>query len=171
MIVDANGVCLKTSDQALEDLYQNKPLTGIWEKDVDITKYNHYVHLMDLPWTPLDSQIPKAEPDLELFASLQNHWLIPEEYQKLDVESLVLSLCNTDEERQRVNMEMEYFKKVNWIPVLQTLKYIVDTMRQNQIVWGVGRGSSVASYTLFLLGVHKIDSIYYQLDFKEFAKT
>jgi DNA polymerase III alpha subunit len=50
------------------------------------------------------------------------------------------------------------------------LKYLVDTMRENKIVWGVGRGSSVASYVLYLIGVHKIDSIKYELDINEFLK-
>jgi DNA polymerase III alpha subunit len=43
-------------------------------------------------------------------------------------------------------------------------------MRSNNIVWGVGRGSSVASYVLYLLGVHKVDSIKYGLDIREFLK-
>ena len=50
------------------------------------------------------------------------------------------------------------------------LKYLVDTMREHNIVWGVGRGSSVASYCLYLLGVHKINSIKFELDIKEFLK-
>jgi DNA polymerase III alpha subunit len=56
------------------------------------------------------------------------------------------------------------------IPVLKTMKYVVDTLRANGVVWGVGRGSSVASYCLFLLGVHKIDSIKYKLSIGEFFK-
>jgi DNA polymerase III alpha subunit len=43
-------------------------------------------------------------------------------------------------------------------------------MRDNNIVWGVGRGSSVASYVLYLLGIHKIDSIKYNLSPDEFFK-
>jgi DNA polymerase III alpha subunit len=46
----------------------------------------------------------------------------------------------------------------------------VETMRVNNIVWGVGRGSSVASYVLYLIGVHKIDSMYYDLDIEEFLR-
>jgi DNA polymerase III alpha subunit len=34
----------------------------------------------------------------------------------------------------------------------------------------VGRGSSVASYVLFLIGVHKIDPIKYELPIEEFFK-
>jgi DNA polymerase III alpha subunit len=38
------------------------------------------------------------------------------------------------------------------------------------VLWGVGRGSSVASYCLYILGVHKVDSIKYELDIHEFLK-
>ena len=54
--------------------------------------------------------------------------------------------------------------------VLKCMKYIVDTLREHNIVWGVGRGSSVASYVLHLLGVHKIDSIKYDIPIGEFFK-
>jgi len=43
-------------------------------------------------------------------------------------------------------------------------------MRRNNIVWGLGRGSSTASYVLYLLGVHKINSLYYDLSIEEFLK-
>ena len=43
-------------------------------------------------------------------------------------------------------------------------------MRENQLIWGVGRGSSTASYVLYLLGVHRIDSMYYDLDPEEFLR-
>ena len=54
--------------------------------------------------------------------------------------------------------------------LLRYLKYFVDTMRENNVVWGLGRGSSVASYVLYLIGVHKIDSMYYDLDVGEFLR-
>jgi DNA polymerase III alpha subunit len=54
--------------------------------------------------------------------------------------------------------------------LLRYLKYFVDTMRKNSVLWGLGRGSSVASYVLYLLGVHRINSLYYDLDIKEFLK-
>jgi len=43
-------------------------------------------------------------------------------------------------------------------------------MRENGIVWGVGRGASVASYVLYLIGVHRINSIQYGLDWREFLR-
>ena len=65
---------------------------------------------------------------------------------------------------------MTLFAKNDMIPVLKTMKYVVDTLRKNNIVWGVGRGSSVSSYVLFLIGIHKIDSIKYNLPIEEFFK-
>ena len=62
------------------------------------------------------------------------------------------------------------FQEREAFDLLRYLKYLVDTMRKNNIVWGVGRGSSVASYVLYLIGVHKINSMYYDLDIAEFLK-
>jgi DNA polymerase III alpha subunit len=54
--------------------------------------------------------------------------------------------------------------------LLRYLKYLVDVMNDNQVIWGVGRGSSVASYVLYKLGVHRIDSLHYDLDPAEFLR-
>jgi len=48
--------------------------------------------------------------------------------------------------------------------------YFVDTLRKHNILWGVGRGSSVSSYILYLIGIHRIDSIKYNLNIGEFLK-
>ena len=97
-------------------------------------------------------------------------WFMPEEYKQFDIEKYVLGLCKTSEETKRVNYELNLFKSHAMMDVLQFLKYMVDTLRKNNIVWGVGRGSSVASYVLYLLGVHKVDSIKYNLDPTEFLR-
>ena len=54
--------------------------------------------------------------------------------------------------------------------LLRYLVYLVDIMKDNHIIWGVGRGSSVASYVLYLLEIHKVDSMYYDLDINEFLR-
>lgn len=102
--------------------------------------------------------------------SCQNKWFIPDTYKKLDIAKYVLDLCETDEELQRVGHELLLLQERDMFPLLQYLKYLVDTMRENKIVWGVGRGSSVSSYVLFLLGVHRINSLYYDLSIDEFLK-
>jgi DNA polymerase III alpha subunit len=79
-------------------------------------------------------------------------------------------MCNTDAELQRVGTELLLYQERNMFDLLRFLVYIVDVMREQDIVWGVGRGSSVASYVLYLIGVHKIDSLYYDLDIAEFLR-
>ena len=100
----------------------------------------------------------------------QTTWFMPEEYKTLDIAAHVLSLCKTDAELQRVGQELMMFQERDLFNLLRYLKYLVDVMRQNNVIWGVGRGSSVASYVLYLLGVHRIDSMFYDLDPAEFLR-
>ena len=78
--------------------------------------------------------------------------------------------CTTTQQRDRVYAELLEYENRGMVIVLKFLKYLVDVCNENNIVLGVGRGSSVASYCLYLLGVHRIDSIKYKLDIKEFLK-
>ena len=100
----------------------------------------------------------------------QRNWLMPVEYKELDIAQHIIDLCKTDAEIQRAGQELLMFQERNLFNLLKYLKYLVDTMQSNNIIWGVGRGSSVASYVLYLLGVHKIDSMYYDLDPGEFLR-
>jgi DNA polymerase III alpha subunit len=97
------------------------------------------------------------------------HWFIPDEYCPNLVEFLYAQ-CTTKEQTQRVDQELELFVKTGMYDLLHVMKYVVDTLRENNVVWGVGRGSSVASYVLYLIGVHKVDSVKYKLPIEEFFK-
>ena len=99
-----------------------------------------------------------------------DHWFIPEPYASLDVAKYLYDRCKTLQERKRVSEELELFRAKNLDNMLRLMIYIVQTMEDNQVVWGVGRGSSVASYCLYLIGVHCVDSIRYNLDIQEFLK-
>jgi hypothetical protein len=113
--------------------------------------------------------LPKAT--IEEFDQLnQQQWFMPEEYKQLNIVEFLLDKTQNEEQYQRVVQELELFAQHNMIDVLKYIKYLVDTMRKNNIVWGVGRGSSVASYVLYLIGIHKVDSIKYELDIHEFLK-
>jgi DNA polymerase-3 subunit alpha len=100
----------------------------------------------------------------------QRDWHMPKEYQQLDIAQHILDLCATDAELQRCGDELLMFQERGLFELLKYLKYLVDTMRSNNLIWGVGRGSSVASYVLYKLGVHRIDSMYYDLDPHEFLR-
>lgn len=98
-----------------------------------------------------------------------SNWFIPNDYYP-NLTEMLYGMCSTEEQKNRVSQELELYIKHNMYDVLHVMKYIVDTLRANNIVWGVGRGSSVASYVLFLIGVHKIDSIKYSIPIEEFFK-
>lgn len=120
-----------------------------------------------LLWTfPDDGDI--SVPDWD--SVQQQNWHMPEEYQQLDIAEHVVSLCDTPEKLQRVGHELLLYQERGLFDLLRYLKYLVDVMRDNCVIWGVGRGSSVASYVLYLLGVHRIDSMYYDLDAAEFLR-
>lgn len=99
----------------------------------------------------------------------QLEWFMPKDYYPNLVEMLY-GMCDTKEQTDRVSEELTAFIEHGMMDLLFYLKYLVDTLRENNIVWGVGRGSSVASYVLYLIGVHKIDSIKYNLDWREFLR-
>ena len=101
----------------------------------------------------------------------QENWYMPVDYKNLDIVAHVRSVCPPwDPNYTRAEQELELFQSRNMLNLLKWLKYFVSISRENNIVLGVGRGSSVASYVLYLLGVHKIDSIKYNLDYREFFR-
>ena len=91
-------------------------------------------------------------------------------YKNFDIAKWCLDQCENDEQVQRVGRELVMYQKRGLMSLLLFLRYFVKTMRSHNIVWGVGRGSSVASYVLYLIGVHKIDSIFYDLDVEDFLR-
>ena len=125
--------------------------------------------LLDNPLIPLTEMYDTVS--VEQFDWMnQQEWMMPSEYKQLDIAEYLLGLCETDAELQRVGQELLLYNEKNLFDLLRYLKYLVDTMKDNNIIWGVGRGSSVASYVLYLLGIHKIDSMYYDLDIEEFLR-
>jgi len=99
-------------------------------------------------------------------------WTIPEEYLSRDIQSELLEKAKliSLEAEVRVKMELEKYEKRNMIPLLQTLLYVRDKFIENDITWGVGRGSSVSSYVLFLMRIHLVDSLKYDLSIEEFLR-
>ena len=153
----------------IEMLYKNKSFANTeFMESEDIRLYNENCAEFDIEKVQI-----LTDEDFDRI----NTYLIPKHYLDIDVEGYVRKLVSnrvdgTDnaESSQRVEMELTEYKARNLYPVLKVLIYIIDTMRRNNLVWGIGRGSSIASYVLFLLGVHKVNSIKYNLDIKEFLK-
>jgi DNA polymerase III alpha subunit len=106
----------------------------------------------------------------EFHLTQQMNWHMPDNYKQLDIAVHVLELCESEAELQRCGQELLLYQERDLFNLLRYLKYLVDVMTQNNVIWGVGRGSSVASYVLYKLGVHRIDSMYYNLDITEFLR-
>jgi len=97
-------------------------------------------------------------------------WLLPNNYLDINIDNFFNQFKLSEIQQKRVLEELQLYKKNNLYIVLKLMIYLVDIMNKSNIVWGVGRGSSVSSYLLYLIGVHKVDSIKYNLDIKEFIK-
>lgn len=110
-------------------------------------------------------------------------WIIPDKYKKLevkDVQDFIWSKAQIKFQKlsegekclriQRINTELDEYIKRDLFDVLKVLMFVVDEFKKNNIVWGVGRGSSCASYVLFLMEVHSVDSVKYTIPLIEFFK-
>jgi len=170
MKYDQYGQTYTTSNELCDLLYKNPKLDISLFQVEDSIEYNRSVAELHAELDLLDSYHNINMSVEEFDRVLQTNWRMPLEYKQLDIAEYVLGLCQQEHELQRVGQELLLYQERNLFDLLRYLKYLVDTLRKNNVVWGVGRGSSVASYVLFLLGVHKIDSLYYNLDIDEFLK-
>lgn len=160
-MLDSKGNMFVEEDDIIELMLQNRQ-AKILPKDVGSFK------LFDSTCKTygIENPFSLAEPIDD-----QLKWSIPEPWASLDVYQFLLEKVGDDRSKlDRVELELVEFAKRDLIDLLRFLIYFVHTLRQNNIIYGVGRGSSVASYVLFLIGVHRIDSLKYNMDIKEFLK-
>ena len=170
MKYDQYGQAYTTSNELCDLLYKNPKLDVSLFQVEDSIEYNRSVADLHAELDLLDSYHNISQTVEEFDRICQSNWRMPQEYKELDIAEYILGLCQQEHELQRVGQELMLYQERNLFDLLRYLKYLVDTLRKNNVVWGVGRGSSVASYVLFLIGVHKIDSLYYNLDIEEFLK-
>ena len=168
------GQVTYNSQELFEQLYQNADLSIASVlgdvTDIDFQKHNQAI---DNELLELDKiQFPKQmDISVEQFDTQNQHnWYMPKEFKDIDVEQFIHALCETEEEHDRVTQELLLYKERDMYNILRFMIYLVHFMTQNNIVWGVGRGSSVASYCLYLIGVHKVNSIKYNLFIEEFLR-
>jgi DNA polymerase III alpha subunit len=172
MKVDEYGIVHLSEKECIDALYSTSlnDLSNIVFDIETAQKFNSALNLNKDSFSKLLTNTPNLENITEFDKKNQSKWFMPENYCP-DLVQEIYSKCKTPEQIERVTIELELYVKHNMLNLLYYLKYLVDTMRQNNIVWGVGRGSSVASYVLFLIGVHKVDSLKYHLDIYEFFKS
>ena len=172
MIIDQYSRVSITEQEAFDALYTGKlkSLDGV-NVSGNIDQYNRAKSQNADSIPNLLPQEDLGDISQQLFdESNQSTWFMHKEYQNFPIVHWLNLQCRTEEQLERVDKEIKLFIQHGMFDLLSYLKYLVDTMRENNIVWGVGRGSSVASYVLYLIGIHKIDSIKYNLDIHEFLK-
>ena len=172
MKIDRYGQVEITEAEAFDALYTKKidSLDSVYIDDQTVIDQYNNSQSANADKIPKLKRLEIFEDSIEFFDEAnQCDWFMPTDYCPNLVEMLY-GMCETDLQKDRVTNELELYIQHGMFDLLFYLKYLVDTMRENKIVWGVGRGSSVASYVLYLIGVHKIDSIKYKLDINEFLK-
>ena len=170
---DQYGRVVYNRHELYDMLYDGEDISSVTDVDwhEDFEKYNSAINTNHLQ-QQLYSAVEKLSLSKEEFDKQnQNEWFMPDEYKNIDLHKYCLDRCPDDtEECARICNELYEFEQRNLFNLLRYIIYLVDFMRENNIVWGVGRGSSVASYVLYIIGIHRINSIQYNLDYKEFLR-
>lgn len=157
------------TEQDLCNLYMSDPTRTIRNALIEASiTFSDILEVNNIPECTVYQ--PNELSTIEFDKINQQLWYIPVEYQNYDIATFVLDQCKTEEELQRAGTELLMFQEREMFPLLRYLKYLVDTMRKHNVMWGVGRGSSVSSYVLYLMGVHRINSLFYDLSIDEFLK-
>lgn len=171
MKIDEYGAVFLTADELFDSIYSGrvKNFQNLYIDNATALQFNNSKNINRDAISEITLHQTPTVSSVEVDKSHQHEWFMPKNYCP-DLIQQMYDMCTTDEQRDRVSSELELFIQHGMLDLLYYLKYLVDTMRENKIVWGVGRGSSVASYCLYLIGIHKIDSLKYNLDIKEFLK-
>ena len=122
------------------------------------------------------SQIPiKVK---EICNNFDVSWNLPSPYDNLNPIPYIIDkhselIVNMSEEEQimreeRLADELVKYNEMELMDVLRAIIYIINTLTLCNAIWGIGRGSSVSSYVLYIIGVHDVDSFAYELDIDDF---
>lgn len=161
-----DGTCQVSSNKIVDLLIHGVPISKIaaLECDDDILEYNR---LADEPMKSGDIQISFA-PDF--------NWQIPSKFANLDISQYLIDVLenrfalNADflKYQERLQIELNEIHVRSLSNLIRALIFVIDYFKTNNVVYGVGRGSSCASLALFLIGVHCIDPIKYSISHLEF---
>lgn len=164
------GELIFSEDDVCDQLMSGRTVESlrglIVDKTVDLERAAMFLDYVP----PFISEQIHTQPPEVIHKGFQQNWHMPQEYKDLDIAKYVLDLCANDAELQRVGQELLLYQERDLFNLLRYLKYLVDVMKEHRLIWGVGRGSSVASFVLYKLGVHRINSMYYNLNVEEFLR-
>lgn len=166
-IIDDNGNVVYFTDSLIEMLYNGEIPSEILypQDDPDVVAFNKfsYENLDDIYYT-LPTSIKTTQERKE-------DWFYPDRYDEINLYEYFEKLIdNNDLQKNRIYQEINLYKEKGFEKFLRFCIFLSDKIKENDWVIGVGRGSSCASYLLFLLKIHLVDSLKYNLDIKEFLK-
>ena len=145
--------------------------------------------------SPEKLRVTSITPELEKFNSLvikqdqlnQNGdepvklsfaWNIPQEYADIDLhefitaefEKIAVGLSEKDLEKacDRIFLELGEIERRGLTELFKTIIFVLKRFKEENVIWGVGRGSSCASYILYILGLHSVDCLKYDIPLTEF---
>lgn len=166
------GEMIFSENDIVDQLMQGRDLESLHgmlvDETVNIEKMVEFVE--SFPDTFITYTFTQSETIANWDKARQQNWRMPRQYLDMDIAEYVLGLCKNDVELQRCAEELLLFQQYDLFNLLKYLKYLVDVMRDNRVIWGVGRGSSTASYVLYKMNVHRIDSLFYNLPITEFLR-
>lgn len=169
--VNMYGQAILSSNELRELLLQGKSISHLnVEPDEDILLFQkHQAELLQETIVFLDPPAEELTFD-EFHQKCADEWIFPKIYQQIDVKKYLFDKCKTLAEVNRVELEYELYEERDLIMLLRMFIYLIDYLRKNNFIWGVGRGSSVSSYILYLIGVHRVDSLKYGFDIRDYLK-
>lgn len=77
---------------------------------------------------------------------------------------------NDIDHQKRFIAELDFFIDNGLQSLIIKMYDMIEQFKQEKVVWGVGRGSSCACYIFYLLDIHDINPIKFDIPFKEFSK-
>ena len=165
------GQVILSSDNLRELLLQGKNISHLNViRDEEIALFEKYQSEL-LPKTVTFLDAPEETLTFEEFhEKCAGEWIFPVIYQQLDVKTWLLDKCTTQEQIDRVNVEYQLYEDRDLIMLLRMFIYLISYLRENRFIWGVGRGSAVSSFCLYLIGVHRVDPIKYNLSIYDYLK-
>lgn len=156
-----NGISVVTEEQAVRELLKNGSLPSYMKlRSSSATKQYELRY---------DEKITYDGGDVEVEPSY--------DYTEEERERLIARLFENKRDdtpdkahENRLGVELEFFIDSGSMDLLCSVTNLIEEFRENGVVWGTGRGSSCASYVLYLLEVHDVNPIAYDIDFREFSK-
>lgn len=171
MIIDDYGRTILGVDEMIDHLYAGEDLDGIFSIGAnEVNRYNDLCTFNDKLEYLIKIALPKKQTASQAHAENQQRWFVPDSYLSMNIWDVLRTRCKNEMELVRLGEEELQYEERGLIPLLQLMMYLVDEFRHRKVVWGVGRGSSVASFALYLIGIIKINPMVYGLEIGDFLK-